>query len=60
MEPSTGATRGRGVLASAAAAITALAVIGVTNALSSNGSGTLITTPEPPPEPVAMRVRQSR
>lgn len=48
------------MLASAAAAITALAVIGVTNALSSNGSGTLITTPEPPPEPVAMRVRQSR
>ncbi|WP_134107379.1 PASTA domain-containing protein [Kribbella pratensis] len=52
--PRTGRTRG--VLASAAAATTVLAVIGVTNALSSNGNGTLITTPEPPPAPLAMRM----
>ncbi|MFC6159176.1 PASTA domain-containing protein [Kribbella jiaozuonensis] len=56
MEPRPDATRGRGVLASAAAAITVLAVIGVTNALSSNGGGTLIITPDPPPGPVAMRM----
>ena len=55
MEPPR-TSRSRGVLASAAAATTVLAVIGVTNALSSNGSGTLITTPEPPPAPVAMRM----
>ena len=55
MEPQR-TSRTRGVLASAAAATTVLAVIGMTNALSSNGNGTLITTPEPPPGPVAMRM----
>lgn len=56
--PRTGTTRGRGrgVLASVAAATTVVAVIGVTNLLSSSGSGTLITTPEPPPEPEAVRM----
>lgn len=53
--PRTGTTRGRGVLASAAAASTVVAVIGVTNLLSSSGTGTLIPTPEPTPEPVVMR-----
>jgi hypothetical protein len=55
--PDTGPRgRLRGVLASAAAVTTVVAVIGVTNLLSSNGGGTLITTPEPVPGPVAMRL----
>ncbi|MGW6199291.1 PASTA domain-containing protein [Kribbella sp. NPDC055110] len=53
--PRDGTSRSRGVLASAAAATTVVAVIGVTNLLSSSGTGTLIPTPEPTPEPVAMR-----
>jgi hypothetical protein len=57
MEPPRASTsRSRGVLASAAAATTVVAVIGVTNLLSSSGTGTLITTPEPTPAPVAVRM----
>ncbi|MGW7681808.1 PASTA domain-containing protein [Kribbella sp. NPDC054772] len=49
-------SRSRNVLASAAAVTTVIAVIGVTNLLSTNGGGGLVTTPELLPEPVAMRV----
>ncbi|WP_166678402.1 PASTA domain-containing protein [Kribbella kalugense] len=54
--PRTRTPRRRDVLASVAAVTTVMAVIGVINVLSSNGSGTGITTPEPTPEPIAMRM----
>ncbi|MFF0340305.1 PASTA domain-containing protein [Kribbella sp. NPDC004875] len=55
-EPGGSGSRLRGVLASAAAVTTVIAVIGVTNLLSSHGGSSLITTPVLVPDPVAMRV----